>query len=131
MHYRVLADLVVLLHFAFIVFVLFGGLLALRWRWVPWAHLPAVIWGAAAELCGWLCPLTPLENALRSASGSEGYMGGFIEHYLVPVIYPSGLTRGLQLWLGCGVVVVNLGVYAWVWHRGRHRGVRGRRLDPR
>jgi len=117
MVYRVLADLLVLTHLAFIGFALAGGLLALRWRWVPWAHLPAAAWGAAVELLGWYCPLTPLENALRRASGAEGYAGGFIERYLLPIIYPAALTREVQLVLGGAVVVLNLAVYLAVCRR--------------
>jgi hypothetical protein len=119
MLYRALADLVVLAHLAFIVFALFGGLLAFRWRWMPWAHLPAAAWGAAVELFGWFCPLTPLENSLRRASGSAGYSGGFIERYLMPVIYPDELTRELQWLLGCLVVVINLAIYFTVWRQRR------------
>lgn len=121
MLYRGLADLAVLLHLGFIVFALLGALLALRWRWVPWVHLPAVAWGAAIEAFGWICPLTPLENSLRRASGAAGYSGGFIEHYLLPIIYPAGLTRELQLLLGGVLVVVNLTIYAALWHRRRGR----------
>jgi len=117
MVYRVFADLVLLSHLGFIVFALFGGLLALRWRRVPWIHLPAAIWGASIEFFGWICPLTPLEDSLRRASGSAGYTGGFIEHYLIPIIYPAELTREVQLILGCVVVVLNLAVYFLVWRR--------------
>ncbi|MCG8466965.1 MAG: DUF2784 domain-containing protein [Gemmatimonadetes bacterium] len=117
MGYRLLADLMVIIHFAFIVFVLFGGLLALRWRRAPWLHLPSAAWGGAIELFGWICPLTPLENALRRASGAAGYSGGFIEHYLIPIIYPRGLTRGIQLVLGCLLIAFNIGVYFVVWRR--------------
>ncbi len=123
MLYRTLADLVALTHLAFIVFALFGGLLALRWRWVPWAHVPAAAWGAAVEFFGCFCPLTPLENSLRRASGSAAYSGGFIERYLIPIIYPEELTRGLQLLLGCLLVVLNLAVYFVVWRRRRTRKV--------
>ena len=122
MLYRVLADLVVITHLAFIIFVLFGGLLALRWRWAAWVHLPALAWGVAIEFFGWFCPLTPLENSLRRASGSAGYTGGFIEHYLLPIIYPRELTRGLQVLLGCVLVVLNLATYFVMWRRFRtHR----------
>lgn len=114
---RVLADLVVVMHVAFIVFVLIGGLLASRWRWMPVVHLPAVLWGAAVELFGWVCPLTPLENLLRRAGGGEGYSVNFIEWYLVPVVYPAGLTRELQLFLGVTVVAVNAVIYFVVLHR--------------
>ncbi len=119
MLHRALADLVVLLHLAFIAFVLLGGLLALRWRRVPWLHLPAAVWGVAVELCRWLCPLTPLENRLRRAGGAAGYPGGFVEHYLIPVIYPADLTRERQLLLGCAVLAVNAAVYLVVWRRLR------------
>lgn len=124
MLYRALADLVALTHLAFIIFALFGGLFALRWRWVLWAHVPAVAWGAAVEFFGWFCPLTPLENSLRRASGSAGYSGGFIEHYLQPILYPDEFTRGFQLFLGCALVVVNLAVYFAMWRWLRFRKVR-------
>jgi hypothetical protein len=119
MLYRLLADVVVLVHLAFIVFAVFGGLLALRWRWMPWAHLPAALWGGLVEFFGWFCPLTPLENSLRRASGTAGYPGGFIEHYIVPIIYPAELTREVQAILGLVVVVVNLAIYLMVWRRLR------------
>ena len=122
MIYRALADLVILIHLAFILFALLGGLFALRWRWMPWVHLPAATWGAAVEMYGWFCPLTSLENSLRRASGASGYPGGFIEHYVVPVIYPAGLTRELQVFLGFTVLAVNLAIYWLVWRRRRtHR----------
>jgi hypothetical protein len=114
---RVLADIVVLAHVVFIAFVLFGGLLTLHWRWMPVVHLPAVLWGAAVELFGWVCPLTPLENLLRRAGGGEGYSVDFIERYLVPLLYPDGLTRELQLLLGGAVVAVNAVIYFVVLHR--------------
>ena len=114
---QVLADLVVFFHFAFIVFAICGGLLALRWRRAAWVHLPAAAWGAAVEMFGWFCPLTPLENALRRAGGSSGYEGGFIERYLLPVIYPSELTRELQIILGAALVALNLFIYLIVWRR--------------
>lgn len=117
MLYRALSDLVVLTHLAFIVFVLLGGVLALRWRWLPWVHVPAAAWGAAVEIFGWFCPLTPLENSLRRASGSAAYSEGFVERYLLPIIYPIELTRELQYLLGFLVVVVNLSVYFVVWRR--------------
>ena len=114
----VLADLVVLLHLAFILFVVLGGLLVLRRRRLMWLHLPVVVWGAAIEFVGWVCPLTPLENRLRAAAGEAGYSGGFIEHYLIPLIYPEGLTRELQWLLGALVLLVNALVY-WRVLRGR------------
>ena len=126
MAFRVLADLVVGVHALFVAFVVLGGLLALRWPWVAAAHLPAAVWGTLIEFRGWVCPLTPLENSLRASAGQAGYDGGFIEHYLVPVLYPGGLTRGLQIVLGSLVVAVNLVVYGlvlWRWS-ARARAVR-------
>ncbi|CAN5851497.1 DUF2784 domain-containing protein [soil metagenome] len=121
MVYRVLADVVVGIHVLFVVFVVAGGLLALRWPWVAAAHIPAAVWGALIEFRGWVCPLTPLEKSLRESAGQAGYEGGFIEHYLLPVLYPAGLTRGVQLVLGSLVIVVNLVVYAFLLRR---RGTR-------
>ena len=117
MLYRVLADLVLLLHLAFILFVVAGGLLALRWRRAPLAHLPAVLWGAFVEISSGICPLTPLENSLRRAAGMSGYSGGFIEHYVVPTIYPPSLTQPPQLALAGFVLVANALVYLVVWRR--------------
>jgi hypothetical protein len=114
---RLLADAVVLVHLGFIVFVVLGGLLVLRRRWVAWLHLPAALWGAAIELAGWICPLTPLEVSLRRRAGEAGYTGGFIEHYLIPIIYPGALSRPIQIGLGVGVVALNLGIYAWILRR--------------
>ena len=118
----VLADLVILVHTSFIVFVLLGGLLAFRWRWMPLAHLPAVVWGAAVEFFGWVCPLTPLENLLRRAGGGAGYSVSFIERYLVPLVYPAELTRELQFLLGGSVVTVNAAVYFLVLRRVENLG---------
>jgi hypothetical protein len=115
MPYRILADLVALTHLAFVLFVLFGGLLALRWHWVAWFHLPAAAWGAAVEFFGWYCPLTPLENSLRRAAGGGEYAGGFIEHYLLPLLYPATLTRGGQLLMAAVVVVLNAAIYGYLW----------------
>jgi hypothetical protein len=114
MVYRILADLVVGVHALFVAFVVIGGLLALRWPWVAALHLPAAVWGALIEFQGWICPLTPLEKSLRAAAGDAGYGGGFIEHYLLPTLYPAGLTRSVQLLLGSAVIVVNLLVYGVV-----------------
>ena len=121
MPYRLLADLTVLVHALFLVFVILGGLLVLKWRWVAWIHLPAVIWGAVVEFTGWICPLTPLENRLRVRGGTGGYEGGFIDHYIMPVIYPEGLTRGFQIAFGTGVVLLNLAIYIWIFRRRRNR----------
>ena len=118
MLYRVLADLVVVLHALFVAFVVAGGLLVLRWPRLALLHLPAAVWGALIEFSGWICPLTPLEKSLRASAGQVGYEGGFIEHYLLPVLYPAGLTRGVQLVLGTLVIAVNLAVYATLlWRR--------------
>jgi hypothetical protein len=114
MLYRLGAEAVLLLHFSFIAFVLFGGLLALRWRWVVLAHLPAAVWGCFVELTGRICPLTYVENDLRSRAGLSGYSEGFIEHYLLPVIYPAGLTRHVQFALAGLVVIVNVAAYGWL-----------------
>ena len=111
MLYRVLADGVVLAHAAFVAFVVAGGFLAWRWRAIVWAHVPCALWGAAIEYGGWICPLTPLENALRTRAGLEGYRGGFVEHYVIPVLYPAGLARPSQVVLGTVVLVVNLVAY--------------------
>ena len=114
-----LADLVLMLHLAFILFVVAGGLLALRWRWAPLVHLPAAVWGVFIEVSGGVCPLTPLEKALRRAAGSSGFPGSFIEHYLVPVIYPDSLSQHVQLLLAGLVIVANGLVYVAVLRRRR------------
>ena len=116
--YRILADLVVGLHFVFVVFVVAGGLLVLRWRKLAYLHIPVAVYGAAIEFVGWICPLTPLENSLRRQAGESGYSTGFIEHYLLPILYPSALTRDIQLLLGILVLGVNVAIYAYVF-RGR------------
>ena len=117
--YGNLATVVVVVHFAFILLVMFGGLLAAHWRWAPWVHLPCFLWGGFVEMTGRVCPLTPLENRLRRAAGSSEYVGGFIEHYLLPVMYPAGLTRGVQLTLAIGLIVLNAAIYMWVVRRRR------------
>ena len=119
MLYRLLADLVVILHLGFVLFVVLGGLLALRWPRAAWLHLPAALWGAGIEFLQGICPLTPLENHLRRLGGEAGYSGGFVEHYLLPVLYPVGLGRGLQIGLGIAVVALNAVIYAIVWRRRR------------
>ena len=117
-----LADLVVLFHFTFVLFVLLGGLLILKWRWVTWLHLPAAVWGALIEFTGWICPLTPLEQWLREAGGGHGYQSGFIESYVLPLLYPTGLTGKTQIVLGLLVLLLNGGVYLFVFHRqGKRR----------
>lgn len=113
------ADAVLLLHLAFILFVVLGGLLVLRWPRLALLHLPAVAWGATVECLQLLCPLTPLENRLRRLAGERGYEGGFIEHYLEPLIYPAGLTPGIQLGLGALVLLINLVPYGLLLRRLR------------
>jgi len=117
---RLLADALVVAHLAFIVFAVAGGLLVLRRPGWAALHLPAAAWGAFAELTGTVCPLTPLENSLRRGAGEAGYAGSFIEHYVIPLLYPEALTPQLQAALGLAVIVVNLAVYAFVWRRWRH-----------
>lgn len=116
---RLLADALVVIHLAFIAFVVAGGLLVLRWPRLAWAHLPAVAWGIYAEATATICPLTPIENELRRQAGEGGYPGGFVEHYLVPVVYPAGLTPRGQLTLAVGVAAINLAVYAVILNRRR------------
>ena len=115
--YRLAADLVALTHLAFVLFVVLGGLLALRWRGVVWVHLPSAVWGALIEFSGWICPLTPLENWLRRQADGTGYGGGFVEHYLIPWLYPEGLSRSIQLGLGATVIVLNVAIYSWIFFR--------------
>lgn len=115
---RALADFVVACHLAFIVFAVCGGLLALRWRWVPLVHLPAVAWGVYIELSGRICPLTPLEDSLRREAGEAGYSSSFIDHYVIPVVYPDGLSAPSQMVLGALLVLANLVVYGVVAWRG-------------
>lgn len=119
MLYSLLADLVVALHLAFVGFVVLGGLAVWRWPRLAWVHLPAVVWGVGIELSGAVCPLTPWENWLRHRTGDTGYQGDFIEQYLLPLLYPVGLTRTGQVVLGCLVIVVNAVAYGWVWSRRR------------
>jgi len=119
MFFKLAADSVVLLHFAFILLVVLGGLVVLRWPRFMWLHMPAAVWGAFIELTGRVCPLTPLENRLRIAAGETGYSGGFIEEYLIPVVYPDGLTRWVQISLGVGVIAVNVIFYGLLVARRR------------
>ena len=121
MPYHLLADAVVLLHLAFILFAAFGALLLFRYPRLLWLHLPAALWGAVIEFSGWVCPLTPLENHLRALAGDKPYSGDFIERYLVPLIYPAALTRDLQMLLGIGCVTINIVLYVMVIHNGWKR----------
>lgn len=119
MLYLVLADIVVAIHFTFVLFVVLGGFLVLRWRRLAWLHVPAALWGTFIEVTGWICPLTPLENRLREMGGGTGYRSGFIERYILPMLYPEGLTRNSQLLLGICIAALNLGIYTWIIFRSR------------
>ena len=122
MWYSWLADLTLCIHVSFVLFVIFGGLLVLRWWWIAWLHLPAAAWGAFVEFTGWICPLTPLENWLRAQGSEISSRSDFIAQYLLPVLYPGDLTQDIQLLLGTGVVVLNTAMYWWLWQlhaRGR------------
>jgi len=116
--FAVLAGFVILVHLAFVAFAASGALLALRWRWIPWVHVPAAAWAALIEFSGGTCPLTPLENDLRARAGLDAYSGDFIARFLFPVLYPTGLTREAQFVIGAVVLVVNVALYGWLWQRG-------------
>ncbi len=116
MLYQSLATAVAIVHFGFMVFVVTGGLLVLRWPAIKWVHLPAAIWGALIEIGGWVCPLTILENAFLRRAGAAGYDDGFIAHHLFGVIYPRGLTRGMEFAIAVFVIVVNAAIYRKVFH---------------
>lgn len=116
---RLLATVVVVVHMAFVAFVVAGGLLVLRWPRLGWVHLPAALWGAMIALYGVICPLTPLENWLRVRAGGTPYATGFLEHYLLPILYPVAMTRGLSIATGVFVIAVNLLVYWRVFRRGK------------
>ena len=122
MIYNYLADLVVVLHGLFVLFVLLGGFLLFWKSSVAWYHIPAVFWAAGIEFLGWICPLTPLENILREKAGVAGYDTGFVEHYIVPILYPASLTRQMQINLGIIVLSINVGLYLIVWHSLRKTG---------
>jgi hypothetical protein len=115
MAYNLLADLVVLIHFLFVLFSLLGALLLIRWRKMIWLHLPAALWAAGIEFSGKICPLTPLENWLRVKGGGAAYTGDFIGQYLLRLLYPTGLTRGVQITLGVMVVLINIGIYGYLF----------------
>jgi hypothetical protein len=114
MAYDLLADLVVLIHFLFVLFSLLGALLVIRWRKMMWLHLPTALWAAGIEFSGRICPLTPLENWLRIRAGGSSYAGGFVGHYLLPLLYPAWLTRDVQIILGAIVVGINIGIYGFL-----------------
>jgi len=119
MIYGMLANVVVVVHAAFVLFAVFGGFLVLRWRRLAWFHIPAVLWAALVELADWFCPLTPLENWFRQHAGITSYRSDFIEYYIMAVLYPEALTREIQVALGLAVLCINVSVYAWVWYRRR------------
>jgi hypothetical protein len=115
--FTMLADFVVVLHLGFVLFVVLGGLLTRRWRWIPWLHLPAAAWGVFVEVTGRICPLTPLEQRLRSGVEASAYEGDFVERYLIPIVYPPSLTREVQVALAAFVILVNVAIYTIVWRR--------------
>jgi hypothetical protein len=121
MMYRTLADAVVILHFLFVAFVVFGGFVAWRWHRVAWIHIPAAVWGVAIEFGGWVCPLTSVENALRARAGLAGYSSGFVEHHVLPWLYPVTLTPPRQVVLGALALFVNLVAYGLLLRRPQHR----------
>jgi hypothetical protein len=118
---RWLADAVVVLHGGFVAFVVVGGFLALKWPSLKWAHLPAAVWGVLIEYAGWVCPLTPLENVLRARAGEAGYAGGFVEHYILPALYPGDLTSSVRWVLGSIALLINVVAYALIWRQTRRR----------
>jgi hypothetical protein len=127
---RIAADLIVALHMAFVIFVVAGGFLAIRYPALAWLHLPAVAWGAYAELTATVCPLTPLENTLRERAGDAGYAGSFVERYVMPILYPAGLTPIDQRWIGVLVIAINAAAYAFVLVRIRQRRRAPNRMKP-
>jgi hypothetical protein len=124
MIYSQCADLVLMVHFGFVLFVILGSLLVLRWPKLTGWHLAAVSWGALTEFTGWICPLTPLEVALRQRGGQAGYEGGFIEHYIAAILYPPGLTRGIQIWIGFAALLPNIVIYSYLVARRRRSRAR-------
>ena len=126
MLYRVAADLMLVLHFGFIVFVVVGAVGVIRWPKLAWLHVPAAAWGAWIEISGGICPLTTLENRFRLSAGGEGYATSFVEYYLLPVIYPGGLTRTVQLVLAAAVIIINVSLYTYVLRRARKRRINAR-----
>ena len=127
MIYGLVAELLVVVHLAFVVFVVLGGVAVWRWPRIAWAHVPAVVWGVGIELTGAICPLTPMEQWLRVQAGASGYEGDFIAHYLLPVLYPAGLSRETQVMLGGVACAINVVAYGWVW-TARLRGRAARRV---
>jgi Protein of Unknown function (DUF2784) len=126
MWYRFLADALVVFHLCFVLFVICGGLVVVRWKWVALLHVPAALWGMLVEWTGWMCPLTPLENSFREMGGGVPYEGGFVEHYIMPVLYPVDLTRDFQVTLGTVILLINAILYGIAFTRRRgHSGRRG------
>lgn len=121
MRYALLADGIALIHALFVLFVMFGSLLVLRWPRAIWLHLPALVWGLFVEFSGAICPLTPLEFRFRVLGGESGYSEDFLSHWLLTVLYPESLTRGLQIALGSSLLVLNLSLYTWIWRKSRRR----------
>ena len=119
MAYRAAADAILVSHLAFVLFVVFGALLLLRWPRLAWLHIPAVVWAAFIEVSGTICPLTPLEVALRQRAGQAGYGGGFVDHYVVSLLYPEGLTQNTQAMLGAVLVAINAAIYIVAFRRRR------------
>ncbi len=130
MVYHALANLVLIAHLAFVLFAVLGGFLVLTWRRLAWLHVPAFLWGALIELAGWVCPLTPLENWLLEQGGGPTYRTGFIEHYILPLLYPDALTRSSQIFLGLLVMVVNLSLYGWILWGTAPKQSRGNPSSP-
>lgn len=126
MLYRFAADLMLVLHFGFIAFVVVGAVGIMRWPKLAWLHVPAAAWGAWIEISGGICPLTTLENRFRLSAGGEGYATSFVEYYLLPVIYPGGLTRTVQLVLAAAVIIINVSLYTYVLRRARKRRINAR-----
>ena len=121
MLFRFLSDLVLVIHLTFILFAILGVFLVLKWRFLAWIHVPTFLWAALIEFVGWVCPLTPLENWLREKGGGLPYQTTFVEHYILPLLYPSILNRHLQIFLGFFVLSINLGLYGWIiWRTGKN-----------
>jgi hypothetical protein len=129
MPFGILADIVVLIHLSFVLFAVLGAVLIIRYRWVIWLHLPTVLWAVWIEMSGGICPLTPLENRLRLKAGLGGYQGDFVENYLLPVLYPAGLTRGIQILLGAIVLIINLTIYAYVWYSAKQKSKQEKKIE--
>lgn len=117
MFYRILADFVTTIHFAFVLFAVLGGFLVLKWKRLAWLHGPAALWSIAMLLAGWICPLTPLENRLRAEAGLQGYEGAFIEHYILYLLYPTDLSRDVQIGAAVVLLAATLAIYTWTFGR--------------